>query len=506
VLLFGTALGFGLALISFSLMHQLTIGAPYLLSADGCNSLAAFAETGTITTASSIEPGQHSYNATTTSYTPDYAIIGVQKASRKHLPAAAIPGSRWYGINPSAHPMKGKTRQAMQREHAIAALTKFLPDICPTIEDDIATRNDNSSASPWFLWIEDDVFPFPGSLLRVGAIIAAIQERYDDAGRPAFVRLGVGLTAALFRCTDACTGMLQHLQMTEDPIDEAVAEVFVGRTLTHEVPLFGHDDELPSTVQDKTLVNLKYNRAGNWQGKLQLSTNLGHGGTPMSGQGFDLARCLGYTWTPCPTSGDIDEGKSVWAPTSDQDWWGSAGRVSAASGSRREAEPRSTGNTSWTVVFANGRGANEDCNLVCERYGSSCDEAALMELNNPLTFRERAGLSCDVIFYRPSLFGGPVFDRQYDKKVWRTVCFLNLMKPLCKWRLPGPIVKEFPENRRICACTAKSILEYEQKIAVELRDSGPVRENGNARNIRGATKGQLFSLHRVPGSGNTQYM
>lgn len=499
MLLLGTALGFGLALITFTLMHQLTT-APYLVSsADGSNSLVAFAETATVTTASSIEPAQHSYSATTTSYTPDYAIIGVQEASRKHLPAAAIPGSRWYEINLSAHPMKRETRQAMQREHAIAALTEFLPDICPVaVRDDSA--NDNSSASPWFLWLEDDVFPFPGSLLRVGAIIAAIQERYDDAGRPAFVRLGVGLTAALFRCTDARTGMLQHLQTTNDPIDEAIAELFVGRTLTHEVPLFGHDDELPSTVQDEGLVSQKYNRVGNWQGRLQLSTNLVHSGTPMSGQGFDLARCLGYAWTPCPTSGDIDEGKSVWAPTSDQDWWGSADRLSTASGSRREAEPRFTGNASWAVVFANGRGANEDCNLVCERYGSSCDEAGLMELNNPLTFRERAGLNCDVIFYRPSFFGGPVFDRQYDKKVWRTVCFLNLLKPLCKWRVPGSFAKKLPENRRICACTPLSILKYE-KIAAEIR-AGPVRENGNARNIIG-TKGQLFSVRRGPGSGNT---
>ena len=172
-----------------------------------------------------------------------------------------------------------------------------------------------ASLSSWFLWIEDDVIPFrvPGSLLRVGGIIAAIQDRYDDAGHPAFVRLGVGMTAALLHCSHVRTHLLQYLKTTDEPIDidEAIAHIFEGRTLTHETPLFGHDNNLPSTVQDQRSIILKYNRAGNAQGQLQVSTNLVY----TSGQGFDLGKCLGYVWTPCPMSGDEDADKGVWSPT-----------------------------------------------------------------------------------------------------------------------------------------------------------------------------------------------
>ena len=60
-------------------------------------------------------------------------------------------------------------RVALQRRHMIEALEKHLPVACPSDEE-------------WFLWIEDDVVPHPGSLRRVQAILLAIRHRYGTDG------------------------------------------------------------------------------------------------------------------------------------------------------------------------------------------------------------------------------------------------------------------------------------------------------------------------------------
>ena len=360
-----------------------------------------------------------------------YHIIGVRVASRRHLPASTqIPNAtgtvHWYDVDVPISPNNNNNdprqmverRVALQRRHMIEALETYLPVACPSDEE-------------WFLWIEDDVVPYPGTLRRVQAILLAIRQRYGTDGfAPAYVRLGVGLTAALLRCGDTHARLLPRLKAVsreaelarkrsagigtgetgdqeqgrlpeEQPVDQIVANVFrlpKGTTLNYETGLFGHSDAggVASTIQS---LHEHGSRSGNEHQKLVLSTNLA--GPRFA---FDVSGCLGYAWSPCPTRGE------VWAPMSSLNWFDRQGDNYMV-----EAQPQQSQQPSQPLPFmvVHGKDISENCDAACQRHGTQCDKEGLGALNDPITFRQRSGVSCDGVYYRTAARHLPAFDPKY---------------------------------------------------------------------------------------------
>ena len=240
----------------------------------------------------------------------------------------------------------------------------------------------------------------------------------------------------------------------EPPVDQIVASVFrlpVGTTLNYETGLFGHSDAggVASTIQRSPGQG---SRSGNEYQKLILSTNLA--GPRFA---FDVSGCLGYAWSPCPTRGE------VWAPVSSQNWFGER-----RNDEMDKAQPQPLQSSQpLTFMVVHGKDISENCDAACHRYGTQCDEEGLGALNDPITFRQRSGVSCDGVYYRTAARHLPAFNPKYTGESDApggpiTACYLNLRAPKCGGKMSTVTRTVSPRDKRVCACSPLSISKYDE--------------------------------------------